>query len=233
MGEVVGVIRQFALAAFDLAGEIFPGVGGHGRGAFAEFLVEGFDGGLLFLEGGAFGFDTGLHRGDGLAAFLRGGERGLHIDDGDFGGDRQRRSDGLGVDGDGEYSQSDGHRAHFFAVSAQIMRRILVDAARTRQSVKRGGQARREDHSEAFSLNELPDLSVSRDRELVAIDEALSALAASDARKARVVELKFFAGLSVEEIAEVLKISVPTAVRDWKFARAWLMRELRAGGAGL
>ena len=111
-------------------------------------------------------------------------------------------------------------RAHFFAVSAQMMRRILVDAARARASSKRGGNALRAE------LDEIPDLSSGRDREIVAIDEALTALATLDPRKAKVVELRFFGGLSVEETADVLKISPQSVLRDWKLAKAWLLREL-------
>ncbi len=112
-------------------------------------------------------------------------------------------------------------RAHFFAVSAQMMRRILVDAARARASERRGGGAVRAE------LEEIPDLSSGRDREIVAIDDALKELAEMDPRKARVVELRFFGGLSVEESAEVLKVSPQTVLRDWKLAKAWLMRELK------
>jgi len=117
-------------------------------------------------------------------------------------------------------------RAHFFAVSAQMMRRILVDAARARGSAKRGGQVKRVNHSAAFNLDEIPDVSTGRDRELVAIDDALNTLAEMDPRKARVIELRFFGGLSVEETAEILKISSQTVMRDWKLAKAWLTREL-------
>jgi len=117
-------------------------------------------------------------------------------------------------------------RVHFFAVSAQMMRRILVDAARARGSAKRGGQVKRVNHSTAFNLDEIPDVSTGRDRELVAIDDALNTLAEIDPRKARVIELRFFGGLSVEETAEILKISPQSVTRDWKLAKAWLMREL-------
>jgi RNA polymerase sigma factor (TIGR02999 family) len=117
-------------------------------------------------------------------------------------------------------------RAHFFAVSAQMMRRILVDAARARASAKRGGQVKRVNHSSAFNLDEIPDVSSVRDREVVAIDDALRVFAEMDPRKARVIELRFFGGLSVEETAEVLKISPQSVMRDWKLAKAWLMREL-------
>jgi len=117
-------------------------------------------------------------------------------------------------------------RVHFFAVSAQMMRRILVDAARARVSAKRGGQVKRVNHSTAFNLDEIPDVSTGRDGELVAIDDALHTLAEMDPRKARVIELRFFGGLSVEETAEVLKISPQSVMRDWKLAKAWLTREL-------
>jgi RNA polymerase sigma factor (TIGR02999 family) len=118
-------------------------------------------------------------------------------------------------------------RSHFFAVSAQIMRRILVNRALARACLKRGGQAVR------VNLDEIPDISARRDRELVALDEALGRLAIIDARKARVIELRFFGGLSVEETAEVLKISPQSVMRDWRLARSWLMHELsgRAEGA--
>lgn len=117
-------------------------------------------------------------------------------------------------------------RLHFFAVSAQIMRRILVDAARARGASKRGGQARRVDHSSAVNLDEIPDVSCKRGQELIAVDDALTALGQFDARKARVVELRFFGGFSVEETAEILDVSPQTVMRDWKLAKAWLMREL-------
>jgi len=111
-------------------------------------------------------------------------------------------------------------RAHFFALSATLMRRILVDRARRRLAAKRGAKPIRID------LGEAAEIPSSRARELVALDDALGALAALDTRKSRIVELRFFAGLSVEETAEVLKISPDTVMRDWKFARAWLSAEL-------
>jgi RNA polymerase sigma factor (TIGR02999 family) len=117
-------------------------------------------------------------------------------------------------------------RVHFFAVSAQMMRRILVDAARARGSAKRGGQVKRVNHSSAFNLDKIPDVSTQRDRELVAIDDALNTLEEMDPRKARVIELRFFAGLSVKETAEILKLSPQSVMRDWKLAKAWLTREL-------
>jgi len=112
------------------------------------------------------------------------------------------------------------HRAHFFAVSAQIMRHILLDRARRRLAAKRGG------HAERVDLDEVPDLSGNRAKELIALEDALNALAAMDARKARVVELRFFGGLSVEESAAVLHVSPETVMRDWKFARSWLQAEM-------
>jgi len=120
-------------------------------------------------------------------------------------------------------------RAHFFAVASQIMRRILVDSARARLSARRGGHLQREDHSDAPDLDQLPDLSSHRDGELVAIHEALHDLAVIDARKARVIELRFFGGMSVDETAVVLTVSPQTVMRDWKLAKAWLTRELKKG----
>ena len=111
-------------------------------------------------------------------------------------------------------------RAHFFAVSAQLMRRILIDFARSRGYLKRGGAVAH------ISLEDAPWVGKEPDPDLVALDDALKALAALDERKSKVVELKFFGGLSMEEIAEVLRISTDTVKRDWKFARLWLSREL-------
>jgi len=115
------------------------------------------------------------------------------------------------------------HRAHFFAISARIMRRILLDAARRRTAAKRGGGAPR------VNLDEIPDVSTQRSRELIVLDEALNRLAEVDPRKARIIELRFFAGLSVEETAEILKVSGDTVMRDWRLARAWLLTELSEG----
>lgn len=111
-------------------------------------------------------------------------------------------------------------RAHFFAIAAQMMRRILVDAARARGRDKRGGSAQRID------LDQIPDISTRRDPELIAIDDALNRLGELDPRKAKVIELRFFGGLSVEETAEVLKVHEQTVVRDWRLARVWLLREI-------
>lgn len=114
-------------------------------------------------------------------------------------------------------------RAHFFAVSAKIMRRILVDRARAHRTAKRGGGAAQ------ISLNEALAVTPGRASDLVAIDEALEALAKIDERKGRVVELRFFGGLSIDETAVVLQVSPETVRRDWRLAKAWLRREL--GGA--
>ena len=111
-------------------------------------------------------------------------------------------------------------RAHFFAIAAQVMRRILVDGARARHRAKRGGSSQRVD------LDRVAEFSPGRDRELVAIDDALQALAAMDRRKAEVIELRFFGGLSVLETAEVLKVSEDTVLRDWRLAKTWLLREM-------
>jgi len=114
------------------------------------------------------------------------------------------------------------NRAHFFAVSARLMRRILVDVARARQRQKRGGDA------VWISLDEAPDVTDVRPADVIALDDALTALAAFDERKSRVVELRFFGGLSVEETAEALQVSAITVMRDWAVARAWLAREMGA-----
>jgi len=111
-------------------------------------------------------------------------------------------------------------RAHFFALSARLMRRILVDYARSRQVEKRGGGGPK------IAIDELEGFPVDRGVDLVALDDALSALAVIDARKAQVVELRFFGGLSVAEMSETLNISEQTVMRDWRFARMWLLREL-------
>jgi RNA polymerase sigma factor (TIGR02999 family) len=115
------------------------------------------------------------------------------------------------------------NRAHFFAVSSNLMRRILVDFARKRGYKKRGGQARKVQLEEGF----VP--APARGADLVALDEALEALAEFDPRKAKVIELRFFGGLTPEETAEVLKVSPDTVFRDWRLAKVWLYRELKAG----
>jgi len=113
-----------------------------------------------------------------------------------------------------------GNRAHFFAVSAQVMRRILVDWARSRQATKRGGEAKPLELEKALTVTE------DHDPDLVALDDALNALAALDLRKSQVVELRFFGGLSIQETAQVLKVSPHTVTRDWRFAKAWLRRKM-------
>jgi RNA polymerase sigma-70 factor (ECF subfamily) len=115
------------------------------------------------------------------------------------------------------------NRAHFLAVCAQLMRRILIDFARSRSYKKRGGEVPHVDFDEAVVLTSQPDAN------LVALDDALNRLALMDARKSRVVELRFFGGLSVKETAEVMKVSADTVMRDWKLAKVWLLRELRGG----
>ncbi len=110
-------------------------------------------------------------------------------------------------------------RAHFFSIAAQLMRRILVDFARARQAAKRGGGAVRVTFEEDLAVGETP-------LDWLELDRALQALEAMDARKSRVVELRFFGGLSEEETAEVMGISGITVQRDWRFAKAWLRREL-------
>jgi RNA polymerase sigma-70 factor (ECF subfamily) len=111
-------------------------------------------------------------------------------------------------------------RAHFFAVSARLMRRILVDFARSRNNQKRGGKV------EKVSLSDSWIASPIGGRDLIALDDALNALSSTDERKSRVIELRFFGGLSVEETAEALKVSPDTVLRDWRLARAWLARAL-------
>jgi len=120
----------------------------------------------------------------------------------------------------------DGHavawndRAHFMAVSARVMRRILVDHARARRSQKRGGHAARVTFDEALVVTNEPA------HDFVELDDALEALAAFDERKSRVIELRFFGGLTVEETAAVLNVSADTVMRDWRLAKAWLQREM-------
>jgi RNA polymerase sigma-70 factor (ECF subfamily) len=112
------------------------------------------------------------------------------------------------------------NRAHFFAVSAQLMRRILVDFARERHYLKRGGG------TVQVSLTEAESLTFEREADLVGLDEALKRLMEMDERKGQVVEMRFFGGLSVKEVAEVLKVSEETVLRDWRLAKVWLLREL-------
>jgi RNA polymerase sigma factor (TIGR02999 family) len=113
------------------------------------------------------------------------------------------------------------NRAHFFAMSARVMRRILVDSARARGNEKRGGDVVKVSFDEAILVSEEPG------QDLVALDEALRTLETVHPRKAQVVELRFFGGLSLEETAEALHVSVDTVKRDFRFAKLWLLRELR------
>jgi RNA polymerase sigma factor (TIGR02999 family) len=112
------------------------------------------------------------------------------------------------------------NRAHFFALCARQMRRILTDMARNLRSEKRGGGAF------TVALDEAPEVASSSHADVIVVDDALKALALIDERKSRVVELRFFGGLSVEETAEVLKVSPDTVARDWRLAKAWLLREM-------
>jgi RNA polymerase sigma factor (TIGR02999 family) len=114
-------------------------------------------------------------------------------------------------------------RAHFLAICAQLMRRILTDFARSRGYQKRGGAAPHVNFDEVLLLTTQPDAN------LVALDDALNRLAEVDERKSKVVELRFFGGLGVKETAEAMKVSAGTVMRDWKLAKAWLLRELRRG----
>ena len=118
-------------------------------------------------------------------------------------------------------------RAHFFAVSSTIMRRLLVDAARARASVKRGGNLQRVEETTAFTLDALPAAGTDRAADICALDDALNALTREEPRRAKVIELRYFGGLSVEETSEALGVSPQTVLRDWKLARAWLAVELR------
>jgi|SRR6266702_4519389 len=112
------------------------------------------------------------------------------------------------------------NRAHFFALCARQMRRILADQARARHSHKRGAGAY------VVSLDDAPEIASKSDADVIVVDDALKALAQVDERKSQVVELRFFGGLSVEETAEVLKVSPETIARDWRLAKAWLLREI-------
>jgi RNA polymerase sigma-70 factor, ECF subfamily len=116
------------------------------------------------------------------------------------------------------------NRAHFFGVAAQAMRHILVDAARTRRRAKRGGGELN------VSLSDVADFGIAKSADLVALDDALTTLATLNPRHSRVVELRFFGGLSLKEVAHVLNVSVGTVRRDWSLAQAWLYRELTRGG---
>jgi RNA polymerase sigma factor (TIGR02999 family) len=116
-------------------------------------------------------------------------------------------------------------RAHFLAVAARVMRRILVDHARARHSEKRGGHAAKVAFDEALVVTHEPR------QDFVALDDALEVLATFDERKSRVIELRFFGGLSVEDTASVLKVSPATVMGDWRLAKAWLRREMRGDGS--
>ena len=113
------------------------------------------------------------------------------------------------------------NRAQFFGVAAQLMRRILVDHAKTKHREKRGGDAVK------FSLDDVINLSQERAADLLALDDALDELARIDGRKSRVVELRYFGGFSVEETAQILEVSPETVMRDWKMAKAWLYQQIR------
>jgi len=121
------------------------------------------------------------------------------------------------------------NRAHFFAVTAQVMRRILIDHARRRHYAKHGGEMQRVAFDEAIATA-APLMSKPRAAELLALDEALDEMAKLDPRKSRVVELRYFGGLSLEETAEVLEVSMMTVRRDWRAAKAWLFRRMRDEG---
>jgi RNA polymerase sigma factor (TIGR02999 family) len=118
-------------------------------------------------------------------------------------------------------------RAHFFAVSANVMRRILIDEARARRADRRGGA------NLTIALDEALDVERGEDLDLIALDLALQGLAKVNRRQSQVVELRYFGGLSVEETAEVLKVSADTVMRDWRFAKAWLKREMVRGNASV
>jgi RNA polymerase sigma factor (TIGR02999 family) len=118
-------------------------------------------------------------------------------------------------------------KAHFYAVCAQIMRRILVDAARKRAAARHGGGLVRVELDDVLHL----DLNKGNDQRLIALNDALDELAQGDPRKAKVVELRYFAGLSVQDTAAVLKVSVETVTRDWRLARGWLLVQIK-GSAG-
>ena len=115
------------------------------------------------------------------------------------------------------------NRTHFLALAAQMMRRILVESARNRHRQKRGGGAVRE------NIDNIDELPKPEERDVIALNDALSGLTTFDTRMSRIVELRYFGGLTVEETADVLNVSPETVMRDWKTAKAWLLRELRAG----
>jgi RNA polymerase sigma factor (TIGR02999 family) len=120
-------------------------------------------------------------------------------------------------------------RVHFFAVSSQLMRRIVIDRARARGAAKRGGMADPVNH---LDLDNIPAPDSQRASELIALDDALTTLARMDPRRAKVIELRIFGGLSHEEIASVVDLSPQSVMRDWKLAKAWLLREMSQGTQG-
>lgn len=117
------------------------------------------------------------------------------------------------------------NRSHFFAIAAQAMRRILIDSARRHAAMKRGGP------QEKLSLDEVPNVSIEPNLKLLALDEALNALAEVDPEQSRIVELRYFGGLTIDETAEVMKTSPATVKREWAMARAWLHQALTSNGA--
>jgi RNA polymerase sigma factor (TIGR02999 family) len=117
------------------------------------------------------------------------------------------------------------NRSHFFAIAAQAMRRILIDSARRHAAMKRGGP------QEKLSLDEVPNVSIEPNLKLLALDEALNALAEIDPEQSRIVELRYFGGLTIDETAEVMKTSPATVKREWAMARAWLHQALTSNGA--
>ena len=124
---------------------------------------------------------------------------------------------------DSKQEQNWKHRGHYFAAAAEAMRRILVEQARSKHFAKRGGGA------EKISLDETVVVSAGRSAEVIAVDDALTELESWDPRKGRIVELRFFGGLSIEETAEILKISPTTVQREWRSAKAWLYKAISKG----
>jgi RNA polymerase sigma factor (TIGR02999 family) len=122
-------------------------------------------------------------------------------------------------------------RVHFFALAARVMRRVLVDAARARTALKRGGAMLPTDHSSVVDLESMEAGDSQAAGAVCALHDALETLAQIDPRRAKVIELRFFGGLSVDETAEVLQVSPQTVMRDWRLARAWLARELRSSAS--
>jgi RNA polymerase sigma factor (TIGR02999 family) len=129
----------------------------------------------------------------------------------------------------GEQQPAWQNRAHFFGAAAESMRRILIERARRRRAVRHGGGLKREDVDDPAVAIAAPG---GTDDELLAVHEALERLASHDARKAELVKLRYFVGLTIEQAAEVLGVAPPTAKRDWAYARAWLFKEISAGRSG-